>query len=107
MNNLNDTDLQRLREHIIAIHGEKFSLYGVSLLALIDEIAALRKERDELQASFDRHWDINMAAIKRGRDAHPGNDLALPDAAALVEWLMKEWDALRKDLPTQPTKGTP
>ncbi len=51
-----------------------------------------RKERDELQASFDLRWKADMRAIARWRVANPGNELVLPDHADLCVWLLKERD---------------
>lgn len=48
------------------------------------------EERDELEALFDLQWKADQRAVKRWREAHPGNDLVLPDRADMVVWLMEQ-----------------
>ncbi len=57
-----------------------------------------RKERDELQASFDLRWKADMRAIARWREAHPGKELVMPDHADLCVWLLANVDQLRAAL---------
>ena len=47
-------------------------------------------------------YNADMRAIKRWREANPGNDLVLPDHADLVVWLIEQLDA-KPDEPE--TKG--
>lgn len=42
----------------------------------------------ELQALFDLQQTRYGEATKMWRDAHPGNDLVMPDLGALLEWMM-------------------
>lgn len=50
------------------------------------------EDRDEMQQLFDLQWEADMRAVKRWREAHPGNDLVLPDRANMVVWLMEQYD---------------
>jgi hypothetical protein len=52
------------------------------------ELAAAKQEAAELQQVFDVRWEADMRALRRWREAHPGNDLVLPDRANLVVWLL-------------------
>lgn len=54
------------------------------------EITRLRAEVDELRQVFDMRWNADMRAIQRWREAHPGNDLVLPDHADLCVWLLEK-----------------
>lgn len=54
------------------------------------EVVELRTQLEELEATFDLRWKADMRAIKRWREAHPGNDLVLPDHADLVVWLLEQ-----------------
>jgi hypothetical protein len=53
-----------------------------------DRIEALIAERDEFQQVFDMQWKADMRAVEMWREAHPGNDLVLPDSAKLSVWLL-------------------
>lgn len=44
----------------------------------------------ELEQSFDLRWNADKRAIKRWREANPGNDLIMPDHADLCVWLLDE-----------------
>ena len=50
------------------------------------------EERDDLEALFDLQWKADQRAVKRWREAHPGNELVLPDRADMVVWLMEQHD---------------
>lgn len=50
----------------------------------------------ELEALFDTAWQADQRAIKRWREANPGNDLVSPDRADMVVWLMDELSALSR-----------
>ncbi len=52
----------------------------------------LKAENDELNALFDLRWKADIRAIKRWREANPGNDLVVPDHADLVVWLLERLD---------------
>ena len=47
----------------------------------------------ELVATFNLRWKADMRAIKRWQAAHPGSELAWPDHADLVVWLMEQLSA--------------
>lgn len=67
------------------------------ILELESQVESLRAERDELNASFELRWKADMRAIARWREAHPGNELVMPDHADLCVWLLAERDALQAD----------
>jgi hypothetical protein len=46
---------------------------------------------EEYQRSFELRWRADQRAIKRWRQAHPGNDHIWPDCADLCVWLMDQW----------------
>lgn len=58
----------------------------------IRAIVALAETGADELAGFDIRWNADMRAIARWREAHPGNDLVLPDHADLVVWLMDVFD---------------
>jgi hypothetical protein len=66
---------------------------SMDLKLQLDQMTA---ERDELEQLFDMTWRADMRAVKRWREAHPGNDLVLPDRADMVVWLMEQYDEMRK-----------
>jgi hypothetical protein len=54
-------------------------------------ITAVQEYGDEMResdAAFDNLWDRNMKAVSAWRDAHPGNDLVLPDMTVMLDWLL-------------------
>jgi hypothetical protein len=55
-------------------------------LVRLSDYQALKAERDELQQTFDFRWEADMRAIKRWREANPGNDLVWPDHVDLILW---------------------
>lgn len=52
------------------------------------DLAEARQKADELQQVFDLQWEADMRAVKRWREAHPGNELVLPDRCNMVTWLL-------------------
>lgn len=56
--------------------------------SLAEVIEQLRDEAESLQGVFDLQWEADMRAVKRWREAHPGNELVLPDRANMVVWLL-------------------
>jgi len=70
------------------------------LVGTADDIVALAKDAREEIEGWERSFDLYWKAIQRGttawREAHPGNDLVLPDTAHLVEWLVGEVAKLDK-----------
>ena len=53
----------------------------------------LAAEVADLQQTFDLQWEADMRAVKLWREAHPGNELVLPDRANMVVWLLERLDA--------------
>jgi hypothetical protein len=57
------------------------------------EVERRRNAEDQLrdlQGTFDRLWAAQERAINRWRAANPGNEMVMPDHAALVEWLLSQ-----------------
>ncbi len=54
------------------------------------------RERDEIQAVFDRMYAANIRGIEAWQAKHPGNDLVWPDHAKLVEWLLDQLSEAKK-----------
>jgi hypothetical protein len=77
----------------LAMHSIEAMKHGAPIepagIRAIVELAELGYE--EL-ASFDLRWAATMRAVARWREAHPGNELVLPDHADLVVWLMDVLD---------------
>ena len=73
---------------------------------LLDSLSRLRKERDELQATFDLQYAADLRAIEMFKAAHPDYPKEQwPDRAALFSWVaadraetLSERDALRDAL---------
>jgi hypothetical protein len=59
-----------------------------------DLLAAVTKERDELQKIFALQRLAEMRAIKRWQDA-TGKDMDWPDHSRLVEWLIEQCEKLK------------
>lgn len=45
----------------------------------------------DLEELFDLTWEADMRAVKRWREAHPGNELVMPDRADMVVWLLETY----------------
>ena len=56
-------------------------------------ILALRKERDELQATFDLQWEADRRGIRKWQALHPERNLTWPDRAKFVVWLIERLEA--------------
>lgn len=74
-----------------------------TVLALLDEceqlqtkLAAVERENDELQATYDLRRKADMRAISRWKEVHPEKPLAWPDHADLVVWLRQENERMRE-----------
>lgn len=55
-------------------------------------IAALREENAQLNQLFAFQHERAMEATKLWREAHPGNDLVMPDLGRLLDWLIDRGD---------------
>jgi hypothetical protein len=53
------------------------------------ESSEARKGRDEIQQIFDMQWKRSKEADAMWREAHPGNELVIPDLGVLLAWLME------------------
>lgn len=60
-----------------------------------DTIASLTAEVAEYEAAFDAQWNADMAGVQMWREAHPGNDMVLPDRANFTAWILAEIMRLR------------
>lgn len=72
-------------------------LYNGRLSTIEEPTKEIREKLEhaaDLQRTFDLRWKADMRAIKRWREAHPGNELVMPDHADLVVWLLEQ---LRSD----------
>ena len=56
--------------------------------SLAEVIEQLQAEAAELEGIFDLQWEADMRAVKRWREAHPGNELVMPDRCDMVVWLL-------------------
>jgi len=66
-------------------------------LAIIErELARILQELADYEASFELRWNADMRAIARWREAHPGNDLVMPDHADLCVWLIEQLERKEK-----------
>lgn len=74
--------------------------------AAANRIEALVAENAEYEEVFDMQWKAGMRAVERWREAHPGNDLVLPDTADLCLWLLARVERLEEALkPSGDTKA--
>ena len=60
-----------------------------------DTITRLTAEVTEYEAAFDAQWNADMAGVQMWREAHPGNDMVLPDRAIFTAWILAEIMRLR------------
>ena len=56
---------------------------------LIEEAGKLRRQNASLERTIEMRWDADQRAITRWREAHPCNDLVMPDHADMVVWLLE------------------
>jgi hypothetical protein len=61
----------------------------------LDEITRLTAEVAEYEATFDAAWEADMRGVQMWREAHPGNDMVLPDRANFTAWMLAEIMRLR------------
>jgi len=54
------------------------------------EINRLTAEVAEYEAMFDAAWEADMRGVQMWREAHPGNDMVLPDRANFTAWILAE-----------------
>ena len=68
--------------------------FAVKYLAHIDEqnveVARLTAEVAEYEATFDAAWEADMRGVQMWREAHPGNDMVLPDRKRFTAWILAE-----------------
>jgi hypothetical protein len=57
---------------------------------LTDQNTRLTAEVAEYEATFDAAWEADMAGVQMWREAHPGNDLVLPDRKRFTAWILAE-----------------
>ena len=60
------------------------------IAAALAHIEAITQENTELEQLFDLQHTRTVQADMAWREAHPGNDLVLPDLGTLVDWLLVE-----------------
>jgi hypothetical protein len=60
-----------------------------------DTITRLTAEVAEYEATFDAAWEADMRGVRMWREAHPGNDMVLPDRASFTAWILAEIMRLR------------
>jgi hypothetical protein len=56
----------------------------------VREIKHLTAEVAEYEATFDAAWEADMRGVQMWREAHPGNDMVLPDRANFTSWILAE-----------------
>jgi hypothetical protein len=56
----------------------------------VREIKHLTAEVAEYEAIFDAQWNADMAGVQMWREAHPGNDMVLPDRKRFTAWILAE-----------------
>lgn len=93
-----DAFLQRHRQH----NEDEMETTIEFLKEMERKLDAARAELCEFDHTFALRRDADMRAIDRWRKAHPGNDLALPDHADLVVWLLEELYMARANADTIP-----
>jgi len=57
---------------------------------MLAEITRLTAEVAEYDAMFDAQWNADMLGVQMWREAHPGNDMVLPDRANFTAWILAE-----------------
>jgi hypothetical protein len=60
-----------------------------------DTITRLTAEVAEYKSLFDAAWEADMRGVRMWREAHPGNDMVLPDRANFTSWILAEIMQLR------------
>lgn len=69
---------------------------GIDVHAAKADMVEAANELDFYDSLFDLRWQADMRATKMWRDAHPGNDLVIPDHADLVVWLLEQMGKMRR-----------
>jgi len=64
--------------------------------AIRARLDAVEAERDEIQAVFDKMWEVDLRAIKAWQEAHPGNELVWPDRGKHATWLMPQLEDCKR-----------
>jgi hypothetical protein len=64
--------------------------HGQNCQEAADTITRLTAEVAEYEAAFDAQWNADMAGVQMWREAHPGNDMVLPDRANFTSWILAE-----------------
>ncbi len=54
------------------------------------ELKHLTAEVAEYESMFDAQWNADMAGVQMWREAHPGNDMVLPDRKRFTAWILAE-----------------
>lgn len=79
---------------------------GKEINALKHDLTEVQAELHDYDLMFDQHHKRMVIAERAWREAHPGNDLRLPDLGTLIQWFLDERDRLREALQTI-VAGTP
>lgn len=77
--------VERLRDY----HGGDVSAW-MAMEDAADTIIRLTAEVAEYEAAFDAQWNADMAGVQMWREAHPGNDMVLPDRKHFTAWILAE-----------------
>ena len=67
----------------------------IKLREVIDAANAAERERDDAQALLNMQHSRVVTATRLWREAHPGNDLVMPDLGRLIDWLLLRSDEAR------------
>jgi len=86
---------QLLRQWAEAINLPSGPFVKEDLIYAADTIAKLSEDVDCYETLFDAAWEADMLGVKMWREAHPGNDLVLPDRANFTSWILTEIMRLR------------
>lgn len=81
--------LERARQHL-----QEIDQYYRRLVRLRRAAMRYRRQRDEMQRTFDLQWTRMGRAVARWRAEDPAERaLVLPDLGCLLQWLMDRADA--------------
>lgn len=61
---------------------------------LYSRLVEARMKNAEHDFTFDLRWKADMRAVKMWREAHPGNELVIPDHADMVTWMLEQQSAI-------------
>jgi hypothetical protein len=76
--------------------GARLTEFCVAGYRAVKEIERLREEVACHEASFDATWAAQMRGVKLWREAAPGRELTLPDAADFTAWLLDQLEEAQK-----------